>query len=253
MNWNSVRWLILWTIAYFELAIFFHKKLVECLPNVQKALGSIPSTHKLGLVVHPCVPTTWGAEARESTVKGHPSQAGAYLVYTRHCHTKMKNINIKQTIVIKTVLLRKCLLRNLFHRYQVSHFVCFFFFFWSHDKKVVSVFTVLSEFWHWHLRFGHHKLNLSSCVCLQSWLIWCTFCLLPHISGMWTFEWDPVAFSPNCQVYLSFPLCFASPVIALTKSYPSHRCVIWVLVNFCWSSGLASQPPWVSNQATGWQ
>lgn len=126
MSWNSVQSLILWTIAYFELTIFFHKKLVECLPNVHKALGSVPSTHKLGLVVHPCVPTTWDAEARESTVKGHPLQAAAYLVYTRHCRMKMKNINIKQTIVIKTVLLRKCLLRNLFHRYQVSHFVCFF-------------------------------------------------------------------------------------------------------------------------------
>lgn len=58
---------------------------------------------------------------------------------------------------------------------------------------------------------------------------------------------------PNCQVYLSFPLCFVSPVIALSRSYPSHGCVIWVSVNFCWSSGLASQPPWLSNQATGWQ
>lgn len=133
----------------------------------------------------------------------------------------MKNINIKQTIVIKTVLLRKCLLCNLFHRYQVSRFVCFFFF--RLMIKIVSFFTVLSEFWHWHLRFGHHKLNLSSCICLQSWLIRCTFYQLPHIAGMWTKEWDPVAFPPNCQVYLSFPLCFASPVIALTRSYPSHR------------------------------
>lgn len=48
-------------------------QLFECLLSMQEALGLIPSTLLLHILVHVCTPSTWLAEAGESGVEGHPS------------------------------------------------------------------------------------------------------------------------------------------------------------------------------------
>lgn len=48
-------------------------QLIECLPSVKEALGLIPSTLLLQVLVHACNPSTWLAEAGESGVEGHSS------------------------------------------------------------------------------------------------------------------------------------------------------------------------------------
>lgn len=46
-------------------------RLVECLPSMHEAKGSIPTRYKLSMVVHTCNPSTGEAEERErkATVK----------------------------------------------------------------------------------------------------------------------------------------------------------------------------------------
>lgn len=45
---------------------------IECLPSIQKALGSVLSTAETGHGVHTCEPSTLEVEIREPGVQGHP-------------------------------------------------------------------------------------------------------------------------------------------------------------------------------------
>ena len=64
---------------HFEMGIYVFISLsgeiawvVECLPGIPEALGSISEPHKPGVVIHTCITVHWDAKAGGSEVQYHP-------------------------------------------------------------------------------------------------------------------------------------------------------------------------------------